>query len=298
MVLNKLIDSLTENIEKPKTRQDIDLILDGGAFRGSYTMGALYFLKRLESKYWIKIHRISGCSIGSIAGLVYISDKLDLAENFYIGARNHFIKHFNLGHTKKWLYDFNKKFLKKNDYEKFNDRLFITYWDVTNCRQIVKSKFKNNDDLIETVIRSCFVPYVFNGKMLWKNRYVDGFYPYIFPKESNRKLMAICIMKSNHLFDICCIKNEINNLGRIYEGILETYLFFKKKPSKYCCYFEDWSVSETLFFYFRIFLAYYMIICYYTMNRFFPKVLLCNDKCFLKDIAIFFYKSFITNFCI
>jgi predicted acylesterase/phospholipase RssA len=54
------------------------LILDGGAFNGSYLIGALLFLKEMEKRNYICVDKISGCSVGSAIGLLYFLDKLDL----------------------------------------------------------------------------------------------------------------------------------------------------------------------------------------------------------------------------
>ena len=104
-------------------------------------MKKLYLLKQIEQKHWVKVHRISGCSIGSISALLYLTDNLDLCESFYKESRNHFINNHNLEYGKFWLYGFKKKYLKKKSYIKFNNRLFITYWDTLLCKQIVKSTF-------------------------------------------------------------------------------------------------------------------------------------------------------------
>ena len=123
MILNKIIDSLIVNLPSPTVRNDIDLILDGGAFRGSYTVGCLRVLKHIEQKHWIKVHRISGCSIGSISALLYLTDNLDLCESFYKGSRKHFIHNHNLEYGKFWLFNFKNKYLKKKSYLTFNNRL-------------------------------------------------------------------------------------------------------------------------------------------------------------------------------
>ena len=50
--VNKLIENLPESSKK---LQNIDLVLDGGLFNGSYLVGALYFLKEMERRQYIKI---------------------------------------------------------------------------------------------------------------------------------------------------------------------------------------------------------------------------------------------------
>jgi len=48
--INKLIEVLPDKILNQKQPVHIDLILDGGAFNGSYLIGALMFLKEMEDR--------------------------------------------------------------------------------------------------------------------------------------------------------------------------------------------------------------------------------------------------------
>ena len=79
----KLIDNLPDDIKNVKKPQSIDLVLDGGIFNGSYLVGALYFLKEMEKRNYIKIERISGCRIGSIVAFLYYIDGLELMSKLY-----------------------------------------------------------------------------------------------------------------------------------------------------------------------------------------------------------------------
>ena len=74
------INNLLNNLPKRDNPIHIDLVLDGGVFNGSYLIGALYFLKTLEKINYVKIKRISGCSIGAAVGLLYTLDKLDFSQ--------------------------------------------------------------------------------------------------------------------------------------------------------------------------------------------------------------------------
>ena len=53
--INTLIDNLNLNESKPL---ELDLVLDGGGFKGSYLLGSLLYLNELEKKNYIKINRI------------------------------------------------------------------------------------------------------------------------------------------------------------------------------------------------------------------------------------------------
>jgi hypothetical protein len=61
----KLIENLPDDIKNVNEPIKMDVVLDGGIFNGSYHVGALYFLKEMENRKYIKIERISGCSVGS-----------------------------------------------------------------------------------------------------------------------------------------------------------------------------------------------------------------------------------------
>jgi hypothetical protein len=50
----KLIDNLPDDIKNPKEPLILDLVLDGGAFNGSYLVGALYFLRKWRSAIMLK----------------------------------------------------------------------------------------------------------------------------------------------------------------------------------------------------------------------------------------------------
>ena len=66
-IINQLLDDNQINLNFGEKPQRIDIVLGGGAFNGSYLIGALFFLKEMEKRNYIIVERISGCSIGSIA---------------------------------------------------------------------------------------------------------------------------------------------------------------------------------------------------------------------------------------
>ena len=103
--INKLIENLPLEIKQNqtnKTPMKVDLILDGGLFNGSYLVGALYFIKEMEARKYIKVERISGCSIGSIVGFLYFIDALDELPSLYESLLVDFKKKCNFNFIKNF----------------------------------------------------------------------------------------------------------------------------------------------------------------------------------------------------
>ena len=56
----KYIENLADNYpNKNSSTKQMDLVLEGGVFNGSYQLGGLLLLKEFEKRKYIKIKRIS-----------------------------------------------------------------------------------------------------------------------------------------------------------------------------------------------------------------------------------------------
>ena len=84
---------------------NIQLVLDSGAFSGSYILGGLLYIKQLEKNNIVSVQKISGSSVGSLLAFLYFTDKLNIVSKYFKTIKNHFLK--------KAIYPFLKKFLKK-----------------------------------------------------------------------------------------------------------------------------------------------------------------------------------------
>ena len=83
IMLSNYINNLIQNIPERDTPYELDVVLEGGVFNGSYELGILIFLKALEKKNYLNIKRISGTSVGAVAALKYVIDKLETSiENY------------------------------------------------------------------------------------------------------------------------------------------------------------------------------------------------------------------------
>ena len=138
----KLIDNLPDDIKNVKEPIIIDLVLDGGIFNGSYLVGALYFLKEMEKRNYIKIDRISGCSIGSIVAFLYFIDGLDIMSQLYEIVNKDFRETYKLTiikEIKKHLGDH----IPKDICQKINNKLYLRIVYLEYIIIMLSSKLKN-----------------------------------------------------------------------------------------------------------------------------------------------------------
>ena len=182
--INKLIDNLP--IKPSESPQLIDLIFEGGFFNGSYLVGVGLFLKEMEKKKYIKIDRISGCSIGSFVSLLYVSDKMEYFSQLYENMILNLKKDYCFKNYKK-IFEYLREILPENICELMNNKVFINYYNIKTCKSIVKHKYSSIDDIFETILKSCFAPFCINGDLCYKNKYIDGLFPYIFEKNKKQE---------------------------------------------------------------------------------------------------------------
>ena len=133
---------------------------------------------------------------------------------------------------------------------RINGRLYITYYDVTKCEQVIKSNYEDLSDIIRTIRRSCFIPYITMDKLMEENRYIDGGTPYIFNKEFGVNRIYINLLCGmDKIKDAMIIKRDKIVMHRILGGILDVHnFFFKCKKTPMCCYVEDWGVIRMIEF--------------------------------------------------
>lgn len=240
--VQKLIENLPLNDYNSKKPVRIDVVLDGGAFNGNYLAGALFFLKEMEKRGYIIVERISGCSIGSFVGLLYVINKLE-----YISDLNNLILN-----SFKTSYNFNKikYILEKLKNEFPNDicnivtnKLFISYNNVIKNKKCVKCIFKNTDEIIDAILKSSFIPFCIDGSVAYNGKYIDGITPYIFKKSANKKILYLDLLGSDKIFNIINVKNEKNNYNRLLTGLLDIHNFFiKKSNTSMCSFVDEWTI--------------------------------------------------------
>jgi len=268
-MFDNYIDELLKNINKT---YDLDVVIEGGAFNGSYILGILFFLKRMEKKKLIKIKRFSGCSIGGILCFQYLTNNLKNSLQEYTLFRDSFYKHQNFNILEERIDLIIKKM---KNFEKIKkNKLFLTFYN--NKKQIVQSEYKDKEDLKNALLKTSHLPYLINGDCYLKldNKfYLDGLFPHIF---LNRKDDILYISPNNfsRLQKMFIVKNEISTYGRVSEGILDAYnFFFYNKPSQMCSFVNRWSIIQFTSTRLKHLFMYLLVRVIYFFERVLQKIL-------------------------
>jgi hypothetical protein len=261
--VDKFIKNLPEELKNNKKPLQLDLVLDGGVFNGSYLVGALCFLKEMEKQNYIKINRISGCSIGSVIAFMYTIDCLDISEEFYNIIFNQLKISHNLS-INEALNTVLKNRIPDDICDKVNNKLYITYYNIKKRIQKIKCSYKNKEEIINTIIKSSYIPFVMDGNATFEKKYIDGMNPYIFKITNDRKVLHLDLFGHNKIRHLINIKNENTNFHRILSGLLDIHNFFIKQSSTdMCSYVNDWSIIDRSRIFLRIIIEKIIIYFFY-----------------------------------
>jgi len=261
--VNKLVENLPENMKDSKNPLKLDLVLDGGIFNGSYLVGALYFLKELEKRNYVVIERISGCSVGSIVAFLYYIDQLDMMTILYEIVNNEFKETYSLNTIKNLRNHLGDK-IPNDICNKINNKLYITYYNFKKKIKSIKSVYKDIDEIMSTIIKSCYIPYLIDGNLLYENKYMDGMNPFIFKQESNKKILYLDLFGYDKIGYLINIKNEKTNFHRILSGLLDIHSFYIKQSNTHMCsYVNDWNITNYSYNYIKVFIEKLCILSMY-----------------------------------
>ncbi len=331
--MTNYIENLASNYNVQNNKLSLDLVLDGGAFNGFYQLGSLKLIKQLERKGYLKINKISGVSVGSILGYYYLTDTLDLFEKDFTTIRDYFREHLNVG-----LYKQNLKQrindLSQNIFNNLQDKLYISYYNISSGERIMKTTYKNKEDLINSIIKSSHLPFISNGKLFLKKDkelFIDGLYPYIFNNRDDNatsKILYISLTNPNNINTLLSTKKEVNIQGRIIEGALDAHkLLFLNKTTNFCSFVNNWSTMDYIMLrlkhiLFTSFIYFIMIanackdeinkknlLRYYYLLKNIPFVNNFMNKCIdvikpsllyniIKNISQTLYKDLLLHYCI
>jgi len=110
---------------------------------------------------------------------------------------------------------------------------------------VVKSTYKNSEDMMQTIFKSCYVPFLVGNSLLYKEKYMDGLNPYVFniEKHKNRKILYLDLFGYDKFKYIVNVKNEKNGFHRTLSGLLDIHNFYIKEcDTEMCSYVNDWSI--------------------------------------------------------
>jgi hypothetical protein len=272
-IIKELTGVLIKNIDCSAIKEkDIDLIMSGGAFNVSYLVGCLYFIHEMSEKGLIRINKVSTCSASSIMGLLFLIDKVDVfVDKLYELLVSSFKRNRCVIFDEESLYSILKVIkdeLPEDVLSRINNRLYITYYDVMECKQVVKSSYDDVSDIINTIRRSCFIPYITMDKLLEDNKYIDGGTPYIFNKEYGKNRLYINLCGMDKVMEAMVIKRDKIVMHRILGGILDIHnFFFKCKNTSMCSYVEDWRVARMIEFKILELRVYVISVCVYIIIK-------------------------------
>jgi hypothetical protein len=272
-IIKELTGVLIKNIDCSIIKdKDIDLIISGGAFNVSYLVGCLYFIREMKEKGLICINNVSTCSASSIMGLLFLIDKVDIfVDKLYELLVSSFKRNRSVIFDEESLCSIIKVIedeLPDDVLGRINNRLYITYYDVMECKQVVKSSFEDVSDIINTIRRSCFIPYITMDKLLEDNKYIDGGTPYIFNKEYGKNRLYINLCGMDKIMDSIVIKRDKIVMHRILGGILDIHnFFFKCKNTSMCSYVEDWKVVRMIEFKMLELRLFIICVCMYIIIK-------------------------------
>tara|TARA_E500000331_G_scaffold358081_1_gene422584 strand:- start:4060 stop:4959 length:900 start_codon:yes stop_codon:yes gene_type:complete len=254
MLKTKLLDELMENIDKdpPSTPEIYDIVLDSGANNGGYLVGCLLYLKELEKKKYIKIRKISGSSIGSICAFFYMCDHLELYDDIYSNTRNDIINNLSLKKSAQMLKTFFNG--QKDDfYLLFNNKLYISYYDIIKKCDIVVNNFKSNKDLYLKLRYSTFLPLFIDGRLSMNNK-TDAGIPHIFYEDNKVLFINLTTVKK---FTTQLNLSTKNSMYKILHGIIDIHQFYTTGlKTELCSYVNSWTTYEVLIFKLRVLCLY------------------------------------------
>jgi hypothetical protein len=306
--MDETISKLINNISPPRNIETINIVCDSGAYNGGYLYGMLLYMAELENKKYIQIDKISGTSIGSLLGTCFILNKLPLVYTYMTRIiacyrRSHCLRDFK-GLVQELIQQ-----LDENDYQKLNNRMFINYYDIHQCKEVIQSTYTSNKDIEKYILNSTFIPFFMNGQYS-NDGYIDGASPYIFNERTvdDTKILFFKLTQYGKLKNMLHIRGELNFEQRIIEGILDVHEFYmKQQPTIFCSWVNHWKLQDYIVFRIRRILWLIVVCILYvcskcksyipsyiitkcTSNRLFS-VLSEHLTYLYKDLFVLFYNS-------
>ena len=100
-------------------------------------------------------------------------------------------------------------------------------------------------NIVNTIIKSCYIPFLIDGNVLYKNKYVDGINPHVFKEQNKRPILHLDLFGYDKVKYLINIKNEKTNFHRILSGLLDIHNFYiKQTDTDMCSYINKRSLTN------------------------------------------------------
>ena len=250
LLIREYIKALILNVDHSKLKKEVNLIFDGGAFNGGFAAGVAMYIKAMEEHGLIKVHKISGCSIGSAVALWYICGCKVEAIHFFEQTTNSFQDTMELIGYHKTIKDFVTFLFPDGNVSTLKYKLYINFYDTHKHKQKIVSDFKSVDHLIDCILQSSHIPYIIDGNARYNGRYIDGIVPHIFTgsknSNSSTESLFIKLVTLHKCSRAMVVKCEANIQYRLLAGVADANEFFITGSSDMCSYVSHWSYFNIL----------------------------------------------------
>ena len=240
-LLRSYVRTLADNADKTRIPKELDIVFSGGAFNGFMGYGVMLYIKALFAKHDVVVHRVSGCSIGSLLAAFVFADADYHVDKAFRDTTSQFKRTLRLDPYSEQV-DQLANAITDEEFERLNKRLHITYYDLKKRKQKVVNSFKSREHLAECIKRSSHIPCITTEETRYKGRYMDGLIPYMF-QDGARPTLYIDLLPKSKLLKVLNISSEANPHSRILTGISEADSFFTTGNSIMCSYVSSWSVA-------------------------------------------------------
>ena len=240
-LLRSYVRTLADNADSTRIPKEVDIVFSGGAFNGFMGYGVMLYIKALFVKHGVMVHRVSGCSIGSLLAAFVFADADYQVDKAFRDSVSEFKRTLRLKPYGTQV-DRLTNSISDEDFARLNKRLHITYYDLKKREQKVVNRFRSREHLAECIKRSSHIPCITTEETRYKGRYMDGIIPHIF-QDGARPTLYIDLLPRSKLFRVLNVRGETNPHSRILTGIAEADSFFTHGKSAMCSYVSSWSAA-------------------------------------------------------
>lgn len=242
------------------------LVIAGGGARMSYLLG----IKKYIDENKLIIDEYSGSSSGSIfivlmacniSNEIITKEYLKLIDNNTI-YRNNFVDS-KLDIVKKYLY----KILPYNCHKLCTNKVHISYsyFEFPFIKNMIVSKFKSKDHLIQTILSSASFPFFVNKNLFYKNDKkltLDGFFsdntPLLDKNNSKNQIIIKTYFRTIMDLDIFIYKKLSKKMTNL--GYFQMKKFIENGESMTDYIISHNKNNSKLYFYILILIIFFMIL--------------------------------------